>query len=67
MLMGGIICLIAAARVTGQRQLVAARQGTQRQQDNAQYDGKKSHANKNNTFYIWVKNYYNNNVAILRA
>lgn len=65
MLMGGIIRLVAAACRTGQWQLVAARNCAKRQQDNTQYDCKKSHVNKNNTFYIWIKNYYNNNVAIL--
>ncbi|SKA47218.1 hypothetical protein SAMN04488128_108132 [Chitinophaga eiseniae] len=67
MLMRGVVRLVAAACHTGQRQLIAARYRAKRQQDNAQYDCKKSHWNKNNTFCIQIKNYYNNHVAILKG
>lgn len=60
-----IIHLVTAVARRRQRQFVAARYGAQRQKDNAHYDSEISHVNKNRTFCIPVRNYYNNMVAIL--
>jgi hypothetical protein len=56
--------LITAVFYCMRRQFITARCGAECQKNNAQYDSKVSHWNKNSTFRIAINNYYNNIVAI---